>query len=113
MLRWREEIVLLTEEMRRVVVFNRWKAGWWDRRVGARLNVGDDIAEGLTAIAVVSATRLREQATRLDAAWAPLVQVGQQLLADKQPEEDLNYELDADEDAFDDEPDEDDTIFDA
>ena len=27
--RWREEVILLSEEMRRVLVYFEWKARWW------------------------------------------------------------------------------------
>lgn len=34
--RWEEEVVLINEEMRRVLVFCRWKATWWKEQVGFR-----------------------------------------------------------------------------
>ena len=110
MLRWREEIELVVEEMRRVVAFNTWKADWWERRATARANVSDELREGLVAVALSSSAHLREKAGRLEAAWAPLVAMASDVLKDLQSDRSIAYELDAG--ALEDDPDEDDTLFD-
>jgi hypothetical protein len=65
--RCREEVLLLKEEMRRVVAFLDWKAAWWMGRRNMRGGVGDtirkDLQEGLNAYAEGQADlqkRLRE-----------------------------------------------------
>ena len=50
--RCREEVLLLREEMRRVLAFLEWKSTWWvDRRNLQRADVTSDLAEGLQAYA--------------------------------------------------------------
>ena len=53
--RCHEEVLLLKEEMRRVVVFLEWKTTWWMDRRNMRGGVSDrvskDLQEGLTAYA--------------------------------------------------------------
>jgi hypothetical protein len=50
-----EEVLLLKEEMRRIVAFLDWKAAWWMSRRNMRGGVGDavrkDLQEGLSAYA--------------------------------------------------------------
>lgn len=48
--RAREEVLLLKEEMRRVIEFLEWKSQWWLSK-GESRPAGDDIAEGLLAYA--------------------------------------------------------------
>ena len=45
--RCREEVLLLKEEMRRVVAFLDWKTKWWMDRREARIDVKKDLLEGL------------------------------------------------------------------
>jgi hypothetical protein len=44
-----EEILLLREEMRRVLEFLRWKADWWSRRIKSRTTADASLSEGLQA----------------------------------------------------------------
>ena len=54
--RCREEVLLLKEEMRRVIAFLDWKAAWWVDRRGARKDVTNkDLQEGLYAYAETQA----------------------------------------------------------
>jgi len=46
--RAREEVLLLKEEMRRVIEFLKWKSQWWLSKAEDR-PAGDDLAEGLLA----------------------------------------------------------------
>ena len=32
MMRWKEEVLIVQEEMRRVLAYHRWKAAWWKDR---------------------------------------------------------------------------------
>lgn len=45
--RCREEVLLLREEMRRVLAFLEWKSSWWLERKNSRMDVASDLAEGL------------------------------------------------------------------
>lgn len=52
--RWEEEVVLLNEEMRRVLMYCSWKEEWWREQLKDRvvtLDVDDPLAEGLKAYA--------------------------------------------------------------
>ncbi|KAH7904723.1 hypothetical protein BJ138DRAFT_1138468 [Hygrophoropsis aurantiaca] len=49
--RWHEEVQLLSEEMRRVVVFLDWKSKWWTVQGTKRSNMSADISSGLRAYA--------------------------------------------------------------
>ena len=44
-----EEILLLREEMRRVLEFLQWKADWWLQRTDSRTTVDASLSEGLQA----------------------------------------------------------------
>ncbi|KAJ7727865.1 hypothetical protein B0H14DRAFT_3518738 [Mycena olivaceomarginata] len=57
--RWREELILLDEEMRRVLEFCEWKALWWDQRVDCDRDVAPALAERLHAYALGQAARER------------------------------------------------------
>ncbi|KAJ7310802.1 hypothetical protein DFH08DRAFT_655482, partial [Mycena albidolilacea] len=59
-----DELILLEEEMQRVLEFCAWKAHWWDDRAEARSNVTPELAEGLRAYALAQAAR--ERAWELD-----------------------------------------------
>lgn len=53
--RWEEEVVLLDEEMRRVLEFCQWKASWWAEQVPQREALPAPLAEGLKAYAAEQA----------------------------------------------------------
>ncbi|KAJ7761170.1 hypothetical protein DFH07DRAFT_957248 [Mycena maculata] len=122
--RWREEVILLDEEMRRVLQYCTWKAQWWDERVApvreeGRAAIGPELAEGLRAYALVQASREREWAITWEVKWravrvrAELVlrdhitQVTDEVLVpleveleDEDEEEDLYDGFDEEEDLF-------------
>ncbi|KAJ7026189.1 hypothetical protein C8F04DRAFT_1212668 [Mycena alexandri] len=50
-LRWTEEVDLLEEEMRRVLQFLTWRAGWWEEQIGRRGLPEGSQREGETAYA--------------------------------------------------------------
>jgi hypothetical protein len=57
-MRWSEEVLLLREEMRRVLTFLRWHAHWWeDRRTVETVDVSlkPELAEGILAYAAKQA----------------------------------------------------------
>ena len=49
--RWEEEVILVDEEMRRVLEFCRWKTEWWLEQVPLREGLRPQLAEGLHAYA--------------------------------------------------------------
>ncbi|KAJ7429283.1 hypothetical protein B0H11DRAFT_2266310 [Mycena galericulata] len=72
--RWTEEVELLKEEMRRVPVTLRWKAGWWaDRREVDGFS--GEHAEGVRAYAARQADMLRRLAQHFEEMWEGLMEM--------------------------------------
>ena len=64
MIRWQEELLLVQEEMRRVIAYHEWRAGWWRERSSLRTNEDPSISSGLSGYAHKQATiciRMAEQ----------------------------------------------------
>ncbi|KAK6977452.1 CxC2 domain-containing protein [Favolaschia claudopus] len=68
--RWREEVVLLEEEMRRTLVFCGWKARWWQERANVEREVAPAVAEGMRAYALEQADREDRWESKWKAQWA-------------------------------------------
>jgi len=70
--RWREELDLLQEEMRRVIAFLEWKSGWWVGKVGSRSSsAAADIQHGVDAYARKQANTYHLLAVSLANQWLP------------------------------------------
>ena len=69
--RWREEVLLLTEEMRRVVGYLDWKASWWHAQGSRRDDLRADITDGLTAYAHRQGDLMHKLAENFAALWYP------------------------------------------
>lgn len=68
--RWEEEVVLLQEEMRRVVHFLEWKSKDWISRADARANVvTNEVCLGLSAYAHKQASIFHNLAIRFCQRW--------------------------------------------
>ena len=68
-----EEVLLLREEMRRVLEFLAWKADWWSMRVDWRSDINKDLTEGLRAYAHTQANLQTMLSTEFRSIWkAPL-----------------------------------------
>jgi hypothetical protein len=80
--RWREELILLEEEMRRTVAFCVWKSQWWKERLDLRLDVSLALAEGLRAYALEQAEREREWAAQWADKWGAVRSRATLVLAD-------------------------------
>jgi hypothetical protein len=78
--RWREELVLLEEEMRQTIEFGRHAEHQWTSQALARtamlgdssLEVDAAVMEGARAYALEQADRERRTCTKLEADWGPL-----------------------------------------
>ncbi|KAJ3710041.1 hypothetical protein C8R42DRAFT_597743 [Lentinula raphanica] len=67
--RWREEVLILEEEMRRTLVYFEWKAAWWE----AKAEVQDfeaDHAAGVSAYAFQQANVWRSLKSSFERLWA-------------------------------------------
>jgi hypothetical protein len=69
--RWQEEMLLVTEEMRRVIAFLDWKATWWRAQGPRRTDVRDDIKDGLVAYAQRQGDLMQKLAESFAAQWYP------------------------------------------
>ncbi|KAF8221285.1 hypothetical protein L208DRAFT_1101868, partial [Tricholoma matsutake] len=54
--RWKEEIELLEEEMRRAIQFCAWKSNWWEEQAGRQTLIFAHLAEGIAAYVAENAT---------------------------------------------------------
>lgn len=64
-----EEVMLLLEEMRRVLEFLKWKAAQWDSRIIGRADVGMELREGIRAYAIEQAQLQRSLSTSFKVLW--------------------------------------------
>lgn len=78
--RWEEEVVLLDEEMRRVLEFCVWKATWWLRQIPRRKSLAQPLAEGLRAYAEEHADLEHRIAASWEAKWASARQLAEPIL---------------------------------
>jgi hypothetical protein len=70
--RWKEEVELLKEEMRRTEAFLEWHANWWDNQAKVdKLPVSSDrqVVEGLVAYAKRQATLRRSLKDHFNTRW--------------------------------------------
>lgn len=72
--RWSEEVSLVIEEMRRVAVYLRWKAEWWQSRRAQRPSALSELQEGLDAYATRQAIILSSMRTRFSSSWFPALE---------------------------------------
>ncbi|KAF7977149.1 hypothetical protein HWV62_4563 [Athelia sp. TMB] len=66
---WTEEVLLLREEMRRVLAFLTWHAGWWDCQASSRTGLTLEAAEGVAAYAHKQAAIRRKIHSSFDTLW--------------------------------------------
>ncbi|KAK7043451.1 CxC2 domain-containing protein, partial [Favolaschia claudopus] len=83
--RWSEEVMLLREEMRRVLRYLGWQAEWWRRRVGLREDLALETLAGMRAYALKEAGWHDRLAEFFRNKWnVPAVTVAQRLLAEEE-----------------------------
>ncbi|KAJ6513594.1 hypothetical protein C8R47DRAFT_1286276 [Mycena vitilis] len=81
-IRWTEEVMLLREEMRRVLRYLDWQSNWWRERAALRDDWSAAIAAGARAYAMKQAAWHDELARYFQTKWAiPAVTAAQQILA--------------------------------
>ncbi|KAH7917878.1 hypothetical protein BV22DRAFT_1025551, partial [Leucogyrophana mollusca] len=71
--RWKEESQLLVEEMRRVLCFFHWKAGWWNTQKTNRGDARADIHDGIAAYGAKQAHLFTHLAQVFAEKWYPLL----------------------------------------
>ena len=71
-----EEVLLVCEEMRRVLLFLEWSAVQWELRANARDHIDLELNEGLVAYATEQADLQRTLASNFKTLWTtPLANV--------------------------------------
>ncbi|THU76418.1 hypothetical protein K435DRAFT_879246 [Dendrothele bispora CBS 962.96] len=85
MLRWKEEVLLLSEKLCQMEEYALWKAEWWISKVPGKdgmrsiggtyhgIRVDEVLAEGLEAYALQQARFHRDRAVHLEHCWQPLI----------------------------------------
>ncbi|KAF7965863.1 hypothetical protein HWV62_41204 [Athelia sp. TMB] len=70
-MRWSEEVLLLREEMRRVITFLLWHADWWGLQGEGRTDVDipPEVRQGLQAYAARQAANCESMAAHFDHLW--------------------------------------------
>lgn len=76
--RWSEEVLLVIEEMRRVIFYLEWKADWWQQQTRRRSNAGentarDDVQSGIEAYSHRQSQMLRSIAKSFASLWYPIL----------------------------------------
>ncbi|KII83047.1 hypothetical protein PLICRDRAFT_59757, partial [Plicaturopsis crispa FD-325 SS-3] len=66
---WHEEVILLKEEMCRVLAFCDWKASWWESQADRRTDVSPELAESLGAYCAENASKERRMRASLERKW--------------------------------------------
>lgn len=69
-MRWTEEVLLLLEEMRRVLAFMEWHASWWEGQSARWSGLDAAESEGMAAYAYRQASIRRSMATLFRKNWA-------------------------------------------
>jgi len=71
--RWSEEVLLLVEEMRRVVDFLDWKAAWWLQQAARRTDAPPDITDGIAAYSAKQFDVMKALALSFVNRWYPIL----------------------------------------
>lgn len=71
MLRWKEEELLVQEEMRRVLEHLSWKAEWWRERRSSRTDADPSLLSGISGYANKQADICLQIAQRCASYWLP------------------------------------------
>lgn len=71
--RWHEEIILLPEEMRRVLAYFDWKSKWWLAQRDCRVFVRPAVRHGMVAYAEKQAALFRSMGKAFARQWEPLL----------------------------------------
>ena len=69
--RWKEELLIVQEEMRRVIVYLKWKGAWWHERSSLRDHVDGTILSGVSGYAHKQAAICSRMAENCAAYWLP------------------------------------------
>ncbi|KIL56396.1 hypothetical protein M378DRAFT_47080, partial [Amanita muscaria Koide BX008] len=72
---WEEEVLLVVEEMQRVIAYFEWKSQWWHDNTRVRDGVAVDIRHGIMAYAEKQADLLQRMAEGCASQWLSALHV--------------------------------------
>jgi hypothetical protein len=75
--RWHEEVLLVSEEMRRVLYFFQWKAEWWASQSALRTDAPIRVQRGIKAYAAKQVAISHAMAISFAAQWYPTLKKSQ------------------------------------
>jgi hypothetical protein len=78
--RWKEEIQLVEEEMRRSLEFGRWLGSWWMQRGSIRTGIRSHLQEGLIAYAGEMADMEHRRIISWEMTWSSIRERAQMVL---------------------------------
>ena len=73
MCRWNEELLIVQEEMRRVLAYFEWKSSWWLEQANRRSGLEASVQSGVMAYAHKQSTLSLRMAARCAAHWLPVM----------------------------------------
>jgi len=71
--RWSEELLIVQEEMRRVLVFLTWKSSWWIGEAHKRVPDDSGLCDGISAYAYKQSAIQTRMAERCAQHWLPVL----------------------------------------
>jgi hypothetical protein len=73
--RWNEELLIVQEEIRRVLAFFAWKSSWWvDQAVRRKIEDDPALIDGIRAYAYKQASFQTRMAERCASHWLPVLE---------------------------------------
>ena len=81
--RWREELQLLDEEMRRALQFCWWRVQWWAKQGDIAAQQTGHISEGVRAYAIEQGNTKKRRAIRWASKWSAVRERAKEVLAAK------------------------------
>ena len=73
MCRWKEELLIIQEEMRRVLAFFEWRSTWWLDQANRRKNLESSIKSGIVAYAHKQSSFCLRMVARCAGYWLPVM----------------------------------------
>jgi hypothetical protein len=74
MYRWNEELLIIQEEMRRVLAYFEWRSTWWLEQANRRTSLESSVQSGVVAYAHKQSTLCLRMAARCAAHWLPVME---------------------------------------
>lgn len=73
-MRWKEEKLIVQEEMRRVLAWFEWRGNWWEQQATRRENGQAEILQGVAGYAYKQASIQRRLQSQFGVAWLEILQ---------------------------------------